>query len=89
MAISGNPKKLAQDIAEGYLTISPPMLRQYTPADIKTILANLNLVTRDLRQEQISLEDVLALKARNNKLSRVNQALVMIRSYCQKRRIPV
>ena len=88
MAIAGSPKKMAQDVAEGYLMFSPPMLRGYSPADIKTILANLALVTREIRQEQIPLEDIMALKLRNMKLSRLNQAETVIRAYCQKKRIP-
>ena len=88
MPIAGSPKKMAQDVSEGYLMLSPPMLRGYTPADIKTILANLALVTRELRQEQIPLDDIMALKMRNMKLSRLNQAETVIRSYCLKRRIP-
>ncbi len=88
MAISGSPKKLAQDVAAGYRTFSPPLLRQYTPADIKVLLANLAMVTRDLRSEQVPLEDVMALKAKNMKISRLNQAEVIIRAYCKKMRIP-
>ncbi|PLX81775.1 MAG: hypothetical protein C0614_06455 [Desulfuromonas sp.] len=89
MPIAGSPKKMAQDIADGFLMLSPPMLKGYTPADMKTILTNLAIVTRDLRGEQIPLEDVMALKARNMKLSRLNQAEVIIRSHCKKRRIPI
>jgi len=88
MAIAGSPKKMAQDIADGYFMLSPPMLRQFTPADIKTVLGNLALVTREIRQEKIPLEDVMALKARNMKLSRLNHAETIIRAYCKKRRIP-
>ena len=89
MPIAGSPKKLAQDVADGYLSFSPPMLRNYTPADIKLVLANLALVTRELRQEQISLDDIMAVKMRNMKLSRMNQAEIVIRAYCQKKRIPI
>lgn len=88
MPIAGSPKKMAQDVAEGFLMFSPPMLRGYTPADIKTILANLALVTREIRQEQVPLDDIMALKMRNMKLSRMNQAETVIRSYCLKKRIP-
>ncbi len=89
MAIAGSPKKMAQDVAEGFLMLSPPMLRSYAPVDIKTILANLALVTRELRQEQFPLDDIMALKLRNMKLSRLNQAETVIRAYCQKRRLPL
>ncbi len=87
MSIAGNPKKLAQDIADGYISMSPPMLRRYTGADMKVILNNITIVTRDLRLLTIPRDDALAIKMRNSKMSRLNQAAVVIRSYCKKRRI--
>jgi len=89
MALAGNPKKLAQDIAGGFFMLSPPLLRQYTPVELKTILSNLAIVTRDLRAEQVALDDVMALKGRNMKLSRLRQAETVIRAYGKKQRIPV
>jgi hypothetical protein len=89
MPIAGSPKKLAQDIAGGYMMLSPPMLKAYTPADLKTILTNLGMVAREIRQEQVPQEDVLALKAKNMKLSRLNQAEIVVRAYCKKKRIAV
>jgi ATP-dependent 26S proteasome regulatory subunit len=89
MPIAGSPKKLAQDIAEGFMSLSPPMLKSYTPADLKTIIVNLGIVARDLRQEQIAQDDVMAAKAKNMKLSRLNQSEIVIRAYCKKQRIPI
>jgi hypothetical protein len=89
MAISGSPKKIAQDVAGGFTSFSQASLRQYTPADMKIILSNLAIVSRDLRAEQTPPDDVNAIKSKNMKLSRLNQANVLIRAYCKKRRIPV
>lgn len=89
MAISGNPKKLAQDVAGGFFSISPPTLKKYTPADLKIILANLLLVQREVRQTQVPLDDVQQVKAKNMQISRLNQALMVLRSYCKKMRIPI
>jgi hypothetical protein len=89
MTIAGNPKKLAQDIAGGFLSLTPPMLKQYTPADLKIVLVSLSLVGRELRQEQVPADDVMAIKARNMKLSRLNQADMVIRAHCKKQRIPI
>jgi hypothetical protein len=89
MAISGNPKKLAQDIAGGFFTLTPPMLRQYTPAELKIIVVNLTIVGRDIRQEQIPPDDALAIKQKNTRLSRLNQAEIVIRAHCKKSRIPI
>jgi hypothetical protein len=87
MTISGSPKKLAQDFADGYLMLTPPMLKLYTSADLGIITAHIGIVARELRQEIIPQDDVMAIKARNMKLSRLNQAEIVINAYCKKRRI--
>jgi hypothetical protein len=89
MAIAGSPKKLAQDVAEGFFAVTPPMLKKYTPADLKILLGNLGIVARELRQQQISLENVQELKLRNMKISRTNQAEMVIRAHCKKMRLPL
>jgi len=35
------------------------------------------------------LEEVQLIKAKNMKLSRLNQAEIVVRSYCKKQRIPL
>ncbi len=89
MAISGNPKKLAQDVRDGFMQISPPQLKSYSSQDMKVMLTNLAMVTRELRAETIPLDDVMVLKKRNMQLSRLRQSETIIRSFCKKRRIPV
>lgn len=89
MPITGSPKKMAQDVADGFLTLSPPMLKTYTPADFKIVVAHLAMVGREIRGTQIPLEDVMALKSKNMKLSRLHQAEVVLRAYCKKKRIPI
>lgn len=89
MAISGNPKKLAQDIAGGFFSLSPPVLKKYTPADLKIILNNLLLVLREIRQTQVPQDDVQLLKAKNMQISRMNQAEMVLRTHCKKMRIPI
>ncbi len=89
MAIAGSPKKLAQDMADGFFMLSPPLLKNYTPADLKTIITNIGIVARELRQETIPLDDIMAIKTRNMKLSRLNQAETVIHAYCKKLRIAV
>ena len=89
MAISGNPKKMAQDIAGGYQMLSPPMLKPYTAADLKVILSNLGIVQREVRQMQVPVDDVELVKAKNMQLSRLRQAEMVLRTHCKKKRIPI
>lgn len=89
MPIAGNPKKLAFDVAQGYQQFTQATLRQYNAEDLKVILFNLNLALREIRGKQISLEDFEALKDKNNKLRRINQAVNMIQSYSALRGIKI
>lgn len=87
MPIAGSPKKLAQDIGEGYFMLTPPLLKLYTPADLKIIVVNIGIVSRELRQQLTPVDDVMAIKMRNMKLSRLHQAEVVIQAYCKRLRI--
>jgi hypothetical protein len=89
MSISGNPRKLAADIAEGYISFTVATLKKYTAGDLKIINTNLQLVLRELRRKQIPLEDVMAIKLKNMKMQRVSHAMTIISAYCRKKRLPI
>jgi len=81
MPIAGNPKKLAYDVAQGYQQFTHATLRPYTMEDLKVILFNLNLVLREVRGSQVPLEDIEAVKDKNVKIRRLNQAVTTVQSY--------
>jgi hypothetical protein len=85
VTIAGNPKKLAYDVAQGYFQFTTTSLRQYGPEDLKGLLFNLNIVLRELRGKQISLEEIEALKDKNLKIRRLNQAITTIQGYSSSR----
>ncbi|MFO7812400.1 MAG: hypothetical protein R6V21_05490 [Pelovirga sp.] len=89
MSIAGNPKKFAQALSDGFVQLSPPMLKGHTPGQLKTLLSNLEIVQRELRQIQVPLDDVDAVKQKNYRISRLNQAQMILRTYCKKMRIPL
>jgi hypothetical protein len=89
MPISGSPKKLAQDVASGFQQFSQSSLRQYGVEDLKIILFNLNIVLREIRSKQIPLEDVEALKEKNNKLRRITQAVNVIQSFASLKNLKI
>ena len=80
---------MATDIAAGYVNISPTQLKGATAPQIKTLLNSMAMVTRGLRAEKIPLEEIMELKKRNMKLTRLNTAEMIIRAWCKKRRIPI
>jgi len=81
MPIAGNPKKLAQDVANGFQQFTQASLRPYTLEDLKLLLFNLNFVLRELRGKQIPLQDIEGLKDKNNRIHRINQAVNIIQSF--------
>jgi len=74
---------MARDIADGLLSLSPSSLKKYTPSDLKTINANLNLVLREVRGEVVSPEDTATVRRKNLRLQRINQALLVLNAYCK------
>ena len=89
MPISGNPKMMAYDIAKGFTYFTQATLRKYNAGDLKIIISNINIVQREIGSEQVPQEDVMAIKAKNQKLQRLNQAISVIHSYAKLRRMRI
>ena len=85
MPIAGSPKKLAYDVAQGYLQFTQATLRAYNLEELKVLLFNLNIVLREVRATQVPLEEIDALKDKNVKIRRLNQAINTIQSYASLR----
>jgi hypothetical protein len=89
VTIAGSPKKMAQDVAEGYQQFTPATLRQYASADLKILLFNLNFVLREVRGKPASQDDMEALKEKQTKIQRLNQAINTIQAYAALKRIQI
>ncbi len=89
MAIPGNPKGLAKDIAEGYFALTPPILRKFTPPELKTVNQNLNIVLRETRGEAVETGDVETIRRKSLRIQRLNQALLVLANYCKQNRVPL
>ena len=81
MPIAGNPKMLAYAVAQGYQQFTQATLRAYTPEEWKILVFNLNVVLREIRGTQVSLENGEGLKDKNVKIRRLNQAISTIQSF--------
>jgi hypothetical protein len=87
MAIEGNPKVIAQGIAEGYGIFTSATLKKYTRQDLHILKEHISIVQREIRGEQVDLEDILAIKKKNMRIQRLSQALSILDTYCKKNRI--
>lgn len=89
MALPGNPKGLAKDIGEGFFALTPPILRKFTPPELKTINQNLNIVLREVRGESVDTGDSETIRRKSLRIQRLNQAIMVLSNYCKQNRVPL
>jgi hypothetical protein len=89
MSFAGNPRKYARDIADGYVLVTPVILRPLVAPDLRAIKQAIELELRDSRATVPPADDLSALQAKQRRILRLNQALQVIRTYALKRRLPI
>jgi hypothetical protein len=87
MAIPGNPKQFARDVADGFFVFNQATCRQFAPEELRSLYRLIELVARELRAEQVPLENVSEIQRKNLRLSRANNALMFIRNHAKQHRI--
>jgi len=71
---------MANQISEGYILLTPIILKKYSRSDLQTLSNELERVAKELRGEQIPLDDLPAIQKKNRKLGRINQALMVVKN---------
>ena len=84
MTIPGNPKQFARDIADGFFVFNQATCRQFTPQELRSIYHLLEQVAREIRAEQLPLEEVVEIQKKNMRLSRANNSLLFIRNHAKR-----
>jgi hypothetical protein len=82
----GSAFAMARDIAEGYQTVTDRTFRNMPRAGLEQLSFEIDRQLRDTRSVQIDLSDLVAIKAKNRKIQRLNTAMMVIRAYKQKTR---
>jgi hypothetical protein len=77
---------MAKDIAEGYLLVTERTFQRLLVPELDQVGFEIDRAMRDIRAEQPSLDDIMALKARNRKLQRLTSALTILRNVQARRR---
>lgn len=88
MAPAENPKKLAQDVADGLFTFNSGNLRRYTEPDLKQIMDHLNQLQNDIRQDIVPMDSPEYndhIKEKNRRMGRIRNAATVIRSFAHRR----
>jgi hypothetical protein len=59
-------------------------VRQFSPGELRSIYRLLEQVTREIRAEQIPLEEIVEIQKKNMRLSRANNCLLFIRNHAKR-----
>jgi len=85
MALQGSPKKLAEDISNGYFYVTLPYLKTLSPSEFKELYNALKIVQRDIRA--IVTTDPEDTKKKQMRLMRLNNVFTLMENYARKYRI--
>jgi hypothetical protein len=82
-------KVVAVDVAEGYLSVNPLLLKKFDNDMIKELYDHLNKALTGTRNEKTDFSNHAALRTRNMKLQRLHNAMIVLRNIAREKRIPL
>ncbi|MGE5234587.1 MAG: hypothetical protein ACM3OB_10800 [Acidobacteriota bacterium] len=83
--MGGSAWAMSRDIAEGFILVTERTFQRLLAPELDQLGFELDRYLREVRGEQPSLDDLQAIQQRNRKISRITQALTMLRAYRQRR----
>lgn len=84
--LGGSAYAMATGVADGFHLVNERTFRAMSRGDLDVFTAELDRHLREVRAEQPSLEDLVAIQHRNRKIQRLNTALMILRAYRSKLR---
>ncbi len=87
MAQGRNLKAIANDIAEGFVTINPIYLKPFDAESLRLLYETITRKQNELRAEPFPYGEVDKIRKRNLKLQRVYNSLMLIKNYARERKI--
>lgn len=76
--MGGSAPAMANQVAEGFILLSPATLKGYPPGDLSNLKAELEKIQREVRAETPAQDDAQANQARNRKITRINSAIIVV-----------
>jgi hypothetical protein len=83
----GSAYGYAHDIAEGFQVVTERSFKGMTRGELDQLAFEIDRALRDIRGEQVAVDDLPLIQAKNRKISRMTGALSMLRSYKAKARL--
>ena len=80
-------KAVANDVAEGYMSINPLVLKKFDKDMIKELFEHLNKAMGAARNIAVPLTDQIAMRNKNMKLQRLHNSIIILRNTARERRV--
>jgi hypothetical protein len=80
---------VALDVAEGYVSVNPLLLKRFDKDMVKELYDYLNKALTLTRNEKTDFTDHVVLRTRNMKLQRLHNAMIVLRNIAREKRIPL
>ena len=84
--LGGSAFGMAKDISEGYHLVTERTFKTMSRAEVDQLAFELDRCLREVRGEAVPPDELAQIKARNRRIQRLNQALLVLRSHQQKTR---
>ena len=81
-----NYEFVAREIADGYVFVNQLYLKKFTQDVLKKLLVAVNKTINNIRNEKYAAGDFVAIKSRNIRLTRLNNAAMVIKYFAKDRR---
>lgn len=81
--IGGSAFSMANQVSEGYLLLNTHHLKRMVPGEIREFKFEMEKLLNEIRSEQPPLHEIDLLRKRNRRISRLNNALIVVNAYLQ------
>lgn len=79
--LGGSAFAMSRDVAEGYHTVTARTFAGMTHPQLDQLAVEFEKVLREVRGNQPPLDDLPAIQKRNRKISRLNTAVMVLRTF--------
>ncbi len=83
--VGGSAPAMVRQITEGYTLVNAVMLKRFTAAELDNLIFEMEKKLREIRGEVTDVSDIQATQNRNRRLSRLENALRVVRGTRQER----
>lgn len=78
---------MAKDIMEGYVALNPLVLKKFDASSFKELHLHLHKLQTTIHSGGVDLTNVEALRARNQRLQRIYQAMSVLEFHAKQQKI--